>query len=102
MDQLWDSQPAGFCGPYRLQTTGLHHKNNIATLLRLEKKKKGQFKQSIMECKYNYNITNWVFTDTALPAPGNTDQLKNLKKLLLELNTFMKFSPQLHDESLDG
>lgn len=55
-----------------------------------------------MECNYNYNITNCVSTYTALPVTGNTDQLKNLKKLLLELDILVNLSSQLHDESLNG
>lgn len=55
-----------------------------------------------MEYNYNYNITNCLSTYTALPVTGNTDQLKNLKKVLLELHVLLNLSSQLHDESLNG
>lgn len=55
-----------------------------------------------MEYNYNCNITNCVSTCTALPVTGNTDQPKNTKQLLLELDILVNLSSQLHDEFLDG
>lgn len=55
-----------------------------------------------MEYNYNHNITNCVFTHTALPVTGNTDQLKNTKQLLLELDLPVNLSSWLHNEFLDG
>lgn len=61
-----------------LETTGLHHKNNMAMLLRLEKKKK----------KVNLNKTSWNITIiTILPAASPLTQPYQLLEIVSNLKT---------------
>lgn len=59
------------------ETTGLHHKNNMAMLLRLEKKK-----------KVNLNKTSWNITiTTILPAVSPLTQPYQLLEIVINLKT---------------